>query len=302
MNGVLQVRCLGRMGRWGNAIFQYAAGKVLARRFDLQLQVPPWVGDVLYGFKDVFPDRPLRLIREKTYHGRDDAIIPNLHEPLCDVDIEGYFQYHTGGFYAPDRDFIQSLFAKPVDAVLGRVARAAERLRSLGREAIGVHIRRGDYGRGIYYITPIEWYVELLERIVTPESVVFVATEDATLLAALAKFEPVTARSLGVELSSEPLPGLRHLRKDIEERNAAALDFFPDWYLLQQCSTVVMPNSTFSFTAAWTSTACKRAFRSEPDTQRFEEIDVWDAMPAQFVRQEDYQHVPGMYLKENPYW
>jgi len=300
---VLQMTQLGRMGRAGNSFVQYAFLKIYSRRHGLAVQVPPWIGETLFGFRDAPPGRILPAFHENVHTPRGKEIIPNLKQPLRDVDVHGYFQYETS-YYAPDREYIQNLFARPAQAMVDRMSPAIDRLRHGAQQVIGVHVRRGDYGqrKTIFYLTPIDWYVEALDRLVTPSTTVFVSSDDPTVVRSFAKYNPVTAPDLGINLSKDPLPGICHLAKDVRDGNATALDFFPDWELLRHCDTMLIPNSTFSFTAAWLSTCAQSVWRSNPDTRRFEAIDPWDSPMAQFFDPSQYQHVPGMWMEKNLYW
>ncbi len=80
------------------------------------------------------------------------------------------------------------------------------------------------------------------------------------------------------------------------------MDFFPDLYFLTHCEVMLIPNSTFSFTAAMFSDTIHRIFRSDLPTQEFVEIDVWNEAPLTYDMAEDWRHVPGVCLDENPAW
>ncbi len=303
--GVLQMTEFGRMGRWGNQIFQYSFLKTYAGRYDLEVQIPAWIGEDLYGFHDARPDKGLYpVVREKKIHGTDDTVIPHLAEPLCNVNVEGWFQYHMS-YYRPYKDYIQDLFGGPLPAVRERMAQPLEKLRRRGETLVGLHIRRGDTGVGFAYLTPLAWYQQLIERKFSswPHPVLFIATEDISLVENFRRFNPLTVEDLGLDLKKRPMANFDYMKHDLQRRDPRALDFFPDWYLLQQCDVLLLPNSTFGFTAAMTSRACRQVFRSDPAVGGFAELaDWWDVMPTQFVNQADYGHIPGLYLDRNPYW
>lgn len=309
MPGILRMSKFGRMGRWGNQIFQYAFLQSYARQHGLTVEIPAWVGNELYGFRDApVGTTPCERIVEKGEHETEDTIIPNLRMPLKNADVEGWFQYHTS-YYRPYEDQIRELFAEPVSEVRERLRPARNALLAAGETTIGLHFRRGDYGRNMFYITPVDWYVawlrEHFHRYEKP--VIFVSTESLDVLLELQRKFPQaryeTCETLGVDLRAQPLAHFNYLAYDKRTHDPRAMDFFPDWYLLQQaCDIILMPNSTFSFGAAMTSPKLRQLWRSDPALQRFDRINPWDAYPAQFVKQKDYEHVPGLYLKSNPYW
>ena len=227
--GVLQMTEFGRMGRWGNQIFQYSFLKTYARRHDLEVRIPAWIGEDLYGFHDARPDTgDYPVVREKMLHGIDDTVIPHLAEPLCNVNVEGWFQYHTS-YYRPDKDYIQDLFGGPLPAVRERMAPPLDKLRHRGETLVGLHIRRGDTGAGFAYLTPLAWYQELLEAKFSawPHAVLFIATEDMTLLENFRRFNPLTVEDLGFG-SQEAADGQVHLREARPaEARPAGLGFLP---------------------------------------------------------------------------
>ncbi|MGO9115131.1 MAG: hypothetical protein ACLP9L_38455 [Thermoguttaceae bacterium] len=303
--GVLQMKEFGRLGRWGNQILQYSFLKTYARQHDLEVQIPAWIGEDLYGFHDARPDKGrYRVVYEKAEHGIDDTVIPHLAQPLCNVNVEGWFQYHMS-YYRPHKEYIQDLFRKPVPAVWNRVAQPLEELHRRGETLVGMHIRRGDFGAGVNYLTPVSWYQQLLEAKFSrwPHAVLFIATEDLSLVENFRQFNPLIIEDLGLDLRQEPMANFVYLKHDLLNSDPRRLDFFPEWYLLQQCDVLLLPNSTFGFTAAMTSRTCRQVFRSDPAIRGFAELaDWWDVMPCQFVNQADYRHIPGLYLDRNPYW
>lgn len=309
MPNVLRMSKFGRMGRWGNQLFQYMFLQTYARTHGMTVEIPAWVGNELYGFEDPpCGNTPCTRVVEKGEHGIDDTIIPHIPAPLQNADVEGWFQYHTS-YYKPHEDYIRELFAEPSPDVRFRMRPIRDKLWSLGDTTVGLHFRRGDYGRNMFYITPVDWYVAWLREHYSrvPNPVIFVSTESLDVLTELkAKFPQAryeTCESLGINLRDRPLVHYNYLPRDKRTHDPRQMDFFPDWYLLQQaCDIILMPNSTFSFGAAMTSPRLRELWRSEPALQRFDRINPWHAFPAQFVKQKDFEHIPGLYLKSNPYW
>lgn len=309
MRNVLRMSKFGRMGRWGNQLFQYMFLKQYAAAYNLEVQVPAWAGEELYGLRDARPDsRPLPKKVEKGEHGIDDTLFPHLPPAaLANCDVEGWFQYHTS-YYRPHAAEHLAMFAEPSPAIKERLRPALAQLTDPDKITIGLHFRRGDYGRNMFYITPVDWYVAWLREYYMPDvnGKIFVATETLSILDELREKFPaeyVTAEDLGLQLKDKPLANYNYLPLDKREKDPRALDFFSDWYILQKaCDVILMPNSTFSFGAAMLSTKLSALWRSTPSEQKFVLIEPWDSMPAQFIKQKDYEHVPGLYLRSNPYW
>lgn len=52
MPSVVQISCLGSMGRFGNCLFQYAFARAIAEKYSAVLQTPKWVGQELFSLND----------------------------------------------------------------------------------------------------------------------------------------------------------------------------------------------------------------------------------------------------------
>lgn len=280
MNRTFSVSKLGRLGRFGNAVFQYMFAKTYARRFDLQVECPAWIGNFLFGARDLPISRRFPVFDEKHSHGRDDALIPHLAEPLVHRDIRGYFQYHTS-YYAPDQEFLRSLF-QVAPPLRSRLAAGWERIAARGKTAVGIHVRRGDYGYGVFYLTPIEWYLRWLDEIwpTLDEPFLYVASDDLPLVTeAFAKYKPATIQDFGVRIAHPEA------------------DFFRDWYALTRCQYLAMPNSTFSFSAALYADPSIQCFRSSLLDRGLIPLNPWDGQPLLTGPEacaENFPDIPGL--------
>ena len=303
---IISMRKFGSMGRFGNQLFQYMFIRLYAQRYGLRYELPPWVGDLLFGFWA--SDNPVRAnLPQYTeqYTGgppnRLDAGYPVPPGPeVCGHDFHGWAQYHTS-YYRPYRQEIKRMFSA-TQSVHQRMAPAVKKLNGKGgRTVVGVHLRRGDYGQMYFYITPVEWYLRLLDVIwdTVPNPILFIATETPSLVEEFAAFEPETAESLGIELVAEEMPHYKYLTADLQVREPLQLDFFPDFYLLANCDVLLIPNTSFSYVAAMLNPNLQALYRSDLPTQSFEKIDPWNSWPVRHDWVDDYMH-PGTYLDTNP--
>ncbi len=291
---------LGRYGRFANQVFQYAFLRIYAREHDLVVQNAPWVGEQLFGI-----DPSPVTVKLPPYHEPLKKTGQPFDPPGGEVigcDFFGYGQYHTK-YHRPHREWLYDLF-QPTQAVRDRLHPAAARLDRFGQTRVGIHLRRGDYGRFTFYITPVRWYLDWLEENwpTLDDPVLFVASEDKAIVDEFARYNPQTAESLGVDLQAEPLPTYTYQQYDLENPEPHLLDFFPDWYLLTQCDVLLIPNSTFSFTAAMFSERLRYCWRSRLPLQGFELIDPWNATPMAYELAENWKHIPGVCLDHNPQW
>ena len=316
MNGVITMSKFGRLGRFGNQVFQYMFLADYANRNNLELQLPPWVGNQLFTkqFKMVSAHRlPVRKELDETPGGT--GIFPAERRQGIvhrNFDYEGYAQYYTGHYDCESKKYIKSLFEFQPE-IVQRMAEPLAKLQGSGTAVTGVHLRRGDYGRGMFYITPVAWYLEVLEFLWSnlPNPVLFVSTESPELVREFARFNPQTAESLGVDLRAKPLLNYNYLSHDLKQKDPRQLDWVPDWYLLRYCDKLLIPNSTFSFSAAMlrlgrsNGSDYQSTLRTQPvSIRQFHMINPWSAQPLSYDKVEDYPELcaQGAKIDSNPYW
>jgi len=272
----------GRWGRWGNQILEVAFLDSYARRYDARLELPDSELRRRFLLPLCEPRGPALPPYHERYHG--DALsepVPPLGGNAVNHDFRGYGQYHTSWYTADEQTRLRKLFRMAVPQSLWQYA---EDVRRDGRPLVGIHLRRGDYGRLIFPITPVSWYLAWLKRhwptLERPRLVV--ASEQPELVDCFGEYEP------------EPLPSITDM---------ALTDALRDWYLLSQCDVVLSGNSTFAFTAAMTG-RCQAGqyWRADLASERLEPTDPWDAWPILHQRQEDFPNVPGAWLASNPQW
>lgn len=302
---LITMACLGKMGRWGNQCFQYMFLRSYAQRYNLQYQAHRWVGRLLLGHRD-----PPITRRLPTYHERHETTArePQLAktfaprgDEVCGRNFQGYAQFHTA-YYEPWRDFIRDLFV-PVPAVQERLQPAVDSLRGLGKTIVGLHMRRGDTGRLIFYLTPNRWYLEWLEKHWDDydDPVLLIASETPEDRRAFAKYKPVMSSDL-VQLGCDPYRVYNYLEADMAAPTRESMDWFPDWWLLTQCNVLAMGNSTFSYTAAMVARQLQACYRSRLSLQAFERIDPWNDWPLVHEDLRDYPGVADTWYDRNPKW
>jgi hypothetical protein len=124
---------------------------------------------------------------------------------------------------------------------------------------VAVHLRRGDFGQGRHWIAQSSWYEQWLDELwqSLDRPVLYVATDDAAIVAELARYRPVTAADLGVSISGA--------------------EFYPDFHVLSTADALAISNSTFSFAAAMLNTRAGVFMRPERDGRRLAGFDPWDS-------------------------
>lgn len=305
MSNLITMSCLGRQGRWGNQVFEYTFLRSYARRYDLYHQCNEWVGQRLLGCLNP-PIREQLPVYRETIESKSPIHLLNFTFPpsgdeVRGHDFVGYAQFHTS-YYSQDRQFIRDLFVLSPE-VAERVQPSVADLKSRGKTVIGLHMRRGDTGRLIFYLTPNQWYLRWLEQHWDDydDPVLFIASEVPEDKEAFAEYNPVTSSDL-LSLSDKPYRVYNYLKPDLADPTTTSMDWFPDWYLLTQCDVLVFGNSTFSFSAAMMNHNLQSAWRSRLSTQSFELIDPWNSWSMLREDIRDYPGVADTWYDENPKW
>ncbi len=248
----------------GNQIFQYAFIKIYARKHNLRLETPPWLGTYLFGHTDP----PLSRELPEIYFDSDSSVkatIEKLDVSNYDLDVRGFFQFHTS-FYALDKAYFRSLF-QPVPAIENRLSLLYATLRSRGKTIVGIHIRRGDYAyvnHHYLYIAPTDWYLEWLRGFwdTLEEPVLFIASDETeNVLADFAAYNPLTYTDLDPTLTPEVF----------------CAGFYVDFYILSRCDATAISNSTFSYTASMLNETGNIFARPHLPTRKLIPFDPWNS-------------------------
>ena len=298
---IISMSQFGKWGRAGNQFFQDWFLTGYAEKYGLELQIPPWVGNSLFGTEDSAVSSSLRPYVEKG-NGRENPIPPISNE-LIDRDFRGYSQYHTS-YFTKDRRRIREIF-QPVQSVANRMAPATAQLTSGGVTTIGIHIRRGDYGRRIFPLTPLAWYQKWLGRHIPRigEYRLFIATEDPSVVPSFDEWGPETVETLGIDLVGEPMANCTYLDRDLQTHDTRAMDWYPDFHLLSKCDIVLGGSSTFSFFAAMLNPDLQEYWRASLEAEQFVATDPWDAFPLNREDCRDYSHLEDITSdSSNAYW
>jgi hypothetical protein len=238
---------LGKLGRFGNQLFQYAGTRLYAEAHGFGHAFPYWIGS------DIFEDIPSYTLTEYWY----SRFLPTRQLS----DLEFYTPWQKARFILglaktlPETVSLEKLYAQPQNNISILSYLQDPRSLSLLREHkdtvrswfhfkkeiddvlrgamkqyepwIGVHIRRGDIvKRGM--TVPQERFSELLETLRKGRNV-FIASDDPNLHTQFTDYQPIRPRN--------PLPGLPD-------------DIF-DFWMLMNAETIIGCGSTFSWWAAY---------------------------------------------------
>jgi len=266
--GIITFSRFGNYGRFANQVFQYAFLKLYAKKHNLKLQLPYWIGQYLFGHNDEPVSGDFKKINDivsndSSYLAKDSPIAGSAH-PIINADISGYFQYHTS-YYAPNKDFFRSLFC-PIGEAKEVTDRLIEKLKSKGKTIISLHLRRGDYGTfsapssRCFFVAPSSWYLDWLKqnwgRFESP--VLYIASDELKkVLSDFSSYNPETSESLGIHLPKAP--------------------YYPDFFALSQSDVLCISNSSFSFVASMLNTHCKEFYRPRLSIKKLISYDPWSS-------------------------
>ena len=250
----VQIRSLGQDGRFGNQLLQYAFVHLYANRHNLIAEFPDWIGRDIFDAADPFPSEKFPTVDESdvdlfgSLTGRTGCV-------FADRDVKGYFCNDTRDWASWKTEF-RALF-KPGQKVQEQLDRALNRLLSNGTTLLAIHLRRGDYGHGRFWIAPSSWYIAWLKSIWAglDRPVVYIASDSAECRSEFDEFDAWTADRLGVDI-----PGA---------------EFLVDHHILRHAHFVAISNSTFSFTAAMLNEHASTFFRPDPNLRKLVPFDPW---------------------------
>ena len=277
---VVTMSQLGRLGRFGNWIFQYMFLKCYCWQFDLEAQTPHWPGHDLFSCDDPLISQKYPAFQDPTQSAEGNPPLPYLTRPVKNVDLQGFFQYHTR-FHAPDRERLQTLLT-PNPKHQTRLNHGLSRIRTAGRTLVALHIRRGDYGEDKFYITPTSWYLALLDKIwpSLDRPVLYIATDEPSqIVQEFKRYPTLTSRDLCVQVHQAP--------------------YFVDFHILTQADILVIPNSTFSFAASMLNKNLVKSYRSHLSDPLldppFREFNPWNSVVLDVnAHVEKYPNIRGI--------
>ena len=135
--GTVTMSQLGRLGRFGNWLFQYMFLKCHALQHGLEAQTPHWPGHYLFDCSDPLIARRLPTFRDQYEAATNGPVVFQMDPPIMNVDFVGYFQYHTSHF-APYKEYLQELLT-PRASLTVTLSRSVQRLRGRGAELVALY-------------------------------------------------------------------------------------------------------------------------------------------------------------------
>jgi hypothetical protein len=255
----VSMSCIGKMGRFGNQFFQYMYGSVYAEQHQLEFFCPEWDGAELFAGVHArpFPGTPLKKVVQAGYSYGNCSIL-NAPSVFVNSELEGFFQYHTRVYRAKRTQLLETFRLKGQAASLCEQIKAA--FSADAGPVVAIHLRRTDYGTGIYFIAPNEWYLKVLNslRQEIGHFRLYIATDDPGCIGSdFDEFE----------------------RIDLSGLHGNQPEFLVDFLALTIADYVAISNSSFSFAATMLNQGARRFWRPSLADKELIEYLPWDAEP-----------------------
>jgi len=222
---MISFKRLGRLGRLGNQLFQYAFLRTTAQRLGVKFYCPHWIGEDIFHLNDSEEraENPIDILttylEPPLYTGFNQSAI----EIEDKTDIAGWFQ--TERYW--DRGLVKNWYRFRED----KTCRVREKYKELNfAESVGMHLRFGDKIANIderitYYVPPPDYYSRALSLVEKGKNVIVFSDE--------------------IEVAKKHLRSLTWNLIFIEDNEP-----YEDLYLMTRCHDFIISISTLSWWGA----------------------------------------------------
>ena len=259
---------LGQLGRFANQLFQYLFIRLYGLRLNALVDIPPWVGDILYHKRENLESETppisggLQLIDFPYFVGAEAGLWYD-QNPGVNVDFSGFYQVIPDA-YRTHKQLIR-LLLRPNDTMVKPINDWLAREFASDETKIVIHIRRGDYvGHSIavpeFQLIPIAWYLDAVDKIWHEQKKprLIIATDAPELITEFAEYAPV--------LVPGPLLALPEW------------DFFPDFHTLSSGDIIFVINSSFSRMASLLASDLAQCYIPDIAMKKFIPYSPWEDM------------------------
>jgi len=256
---VVSMSLLGNNGRFGNQLYQYAFLRIYAEYHGFNYEVPPWIGQVLFGLDDppLTTVLPLRMCTEGGLVPIQKATGWNCAEPPRNVDLQGYFQYHSA-LYRPFKYKWHEFFS-PISVIANPLLDWVRECRNGCSTLVVAHIRMGDQMGTLHQGNP-----ELCSRWIRDKWSTWI---DPRVIVLSDSYELVAEYFRDVPVFIPP-----HFAMPFPEA-----DFYSDYFLLTQADVLVASRSSFSRTATMLNKIGHSFFRFSDEQDEIIPFDPWNS-------------------------
>lgn len=243
---------IGSNGRFGNQILQYAFLRIYADTHGFDYETNDWIGRDLFGLNDPYMSSNFPTLDESDIDVR--TMLSGEQEGPHSVDFLGYFGKSAADFWRHG-ELIKEIFSLSPPMLTLK----CQLLDSVGKDntIIAIHIRRGDFGHGDFWLVPVEWYLDWLSIIwgETKNPVLYIASDDRMVAEHFNKYSPLTFKDM-------PAP-------------PNGIEFMTDHLMLANARVVAMANSTFSYSAALLNNVSSSFYKPSRSRRSLVPCDPW---------------------------
>jgi hypothetical protein len=262
-------------GRFVNECIEYMFLRVYAKEHNLAYQYPWWPGVDIFDFHDRpgITDANLPICEDTDPSDMTKSKV--LTTTPKNVDLRGYFQFHTS-YYKPYKDFIMELFTTKKN-INDQMVEVEKSIRKDGKKIIGIHLRRGDYygGKKYFFITQPGWVKDCLKSYNLDDYVLYICSEEIdNVLEDFKEYNTASALDYRIDFPSWS----REIQP--EEPRWLVQPFgrdFADLWMLMNSDVLLISNSSYSFWAAMLNQKCKEFYRPRFSKNTFIPFDPWDS-------------------------
>ncbi|WP_376967271.1 hypothetical protein ABNQ39_35680 (plasmid) [Azospirillum sp. A26] len=252
----LTMASLGSYGRFAQTVNEYVAVRLYAEKYGMEFLTPDWVGHAFFSLDDprldpsVLPEFQGWLQQRKDFaRGFDDRVA----DPFRDRDL-----FLGGSPVNPmlterRADILSWLTPRPCwDRFLEP---PVEALRRRGRTLVAVHIRQTDWWNRDY--TPLSLYLDWLDGLwpTLEDPVLFVATDEPSVVPEFARFDPVTPADFPVRWEG--------------------LEYLQDFHVMTRADILAISTGAFAATAAALNPSPRLLVHPEEGNRGLVPFKVW---------------------------
>jgi len=252
-NGIITMSELGYHGRFGDQLIQYMRLKLYAKRYNLFVQCPDWIGRYLFsGCNDPFISKVLPSISPM-----DPDFIKSMSE---NSSFFKNFDLMAGigtsySLTSDERKYLRNLF-EPAHIWKDTLDQAYKNLHQKGQTIVTLHLRRGDFVRKGCWVPKNEMYIDWLKQI-WPDlknPVLYIASDEIKkVIDDFKEFKPYSSEDIC--------------------KNIIGAEFFVDFHIIKNSHIIATSHSNFSYTASWLNTNGFYFVRPVPKKNILEEFD-----------------------------
>lgn len=276
---VVSMPSMGNNGRFGNQLFQYFYMRILSESHEATIKLPKWLGSDVFNLNEApCQETYIEYCEDTWIDARPGsrpvepiALLQTIDVLPLEIELWGYFQLHTS-CYRP----YKALFDRIFSPALSLEHYLAPYLRNLFRSksVIAIHLRRGDFGYGIYYRAPIHWYREWLfsQCFTSSTHVIYISSDES--VDCRERFLPytvVTQSELGPKLPQQ-------------------LSLLLDFLILARADVLCISNSSFSFSASLFNYGKRLTLRPDIKSKNLVNYDPWNSEVLERVELSESEH------------